>query len=49
LGININFSDPGMVKFDMIPYIDKIIDAIPEKITGVTSTPAADHLFAPLS
>jgi hypothetical protein len=46
LGINPNFSDPGMVKFDMVPYIDKIIDAFPEKITGVTSTPAADHLFA---
>jgi hypothetical protein len=35
-----------MVKFDMVPYIDKIIDAFPEKITGVTSIPAADHLFA---
>jgi hypothetical protein len=41
LGINIDFSDPGMVKFDMVPYIRKIIDAFPEKITGVTSTPAA--------
>jgi hypothetical protein len=46
LGINIDFSDPGMVKFDMVPYIDKIIDAFPEKITRVTSIPAADHLFA---
>jgi hypothetical protein len=41
-----NLSDPGMVKFDMVPYIDKVIDAFPEKITGVTSTPATDHLFA---
>jgi hypothetical protein len=24
----------------------KILDAFPEKITGVASTPAADHLFA---
>jgi hypothetical protein len=30
----------------MVPYIDKIIDAFPEKIMGVTSTPATDHLFA---
>jgi hypothetical protein len=30
----------------MVPYIDKIINALPEKITGVTSTTAADHLFA---
>jgi hypothetical protein len=35
-----------MVKFDMVPYIDKIIDAFPEKITGVTSILAADHLYA---
>ncbi len=46
LGINIDFSYPGRVKFDMVPCINKIIDAFPEKITGVTSTPAADHLFA---
>ncbi len=46
MGINIDFSDPGMVKFDMVPYISKTIDAFPEKIMGVTSTPAADHLFA---
>jgi hypothetical protein len=26
-------------------YIKKIIDAFPEKVTGVTSTLAADHLF----
>jgi hypothetical protein len=35
-----------MVKFDMVPYIEKNIDAFPEKIMGVTSTLAADHLFA---
>ncbi len=46
LGINIDFSDPGMVIFDMVPYIDKIIDVFSEKITGVTSILAADHLFA---
>jgi hypothetical protein len=48
LGIDINFSDPGMVKFDIVPYIDKIIDAFPEKIMGVTSTLAAEHLFCGL-
>jgi hypothetical protein len=46
LCINIDFSDPGMVKFDMVPYIKKIIDVFPEKIVGVVSTLAADHLFA---
>jgi hypothetical protein len=45
LGMNIDFSDPGSVTFDMIPYISKILTGFPEKITGVSSTPAADHLF----
>ena len=45
LGMNIDFSDPGSVAFDMIPYISKILTGFPEKITGVSSTPAADHLF----
>ncbi len=46
LGMNINFLDQGSAKFNMTPYITKIIDAFPEKITGVSSTPAADHHFA---
>ncbi len=29
----------------MTPYITKIIDAFPEKITGIAFSPAADHLF----
>jgi hypothetical protein len=46
LGMNIDFLDQGLVKFNMTPYITKINDAFPEKIMGVSSTPAADHLFA---
>ena len=45
LGMMIDFSDPGAVAFDMIPYINKILSAFPEKITGVTTSPAANHLF----
>jgi hypothetical protein len=45
LGMNVDFSNKGAVIFDMIPYIGKIFTAFPEKITGVSSTPAADHLF----
>jgi hypothetical protein len=45
LGMNINFSRFGNVSFDMIPYVTKIITEFPEKITGVASSPAADHLF----
>ncbi len=43
--MNIDFSDPGSATFDMIPDISKILTGFPEKITGVSSTPAADHLF----
>jgi hypothetical protein len=43
--MNIDFSEPGSVKFDMIPYISKILKGFPEIITGVSSTSAADHLF----
>ena len=45
LGMNLDFSTNGEVCIDMIPYIKKIIEAFPEKITGVQSTPAGDHLF----
>jgi hypothetical protein len=45
LGMNVDFSEPGSIRFDMIPYISKILTGFPEKITGVSSTPAADHLF----
>jgi hypothetical protein len=45
IGMTIDFSSPGSVAFDMIPYIKKIFSDFPEKITGVASTPAADHLF----
>jgi hypothetical protein len=45
LGMNIDFSSPGNVSFDMIPYIKKILQDFPENITGVASSPAADHHF----
>ena len=45
LGMTIDFSYNEAVTFDMIPYIKQIFTAFPEKITGVSSTPAPDHLF----
>jgi hypothetical protein len=45
LWMTVNFSSPGTVIFDMIPYITKIFAAFLEKIMGVFSTPVADHLF----
>ena len=31
LGMNINFSNPGSVAFNMIPNVTKVLDAFPEK------------------
>ena len=45
LGMNLDFSTAGTVNIDMIPYIKKVINAFPKKITGVQSTPAGDRLF----
>ena len=45
LGMNLDFSTSGEVKIDMKPYITKVISSFPEKITGVQTTPASDHLF----
>jgi len=45
LGMNLDFSTTGEVKIDMINYATKIIDAFPETIAGVQSTPASDRLF----
>ena len=45
LGMNVNFITPEVVTFNMIPYLNKIFKDFPEMITGVSSSPAADHLF----
>jgi hypothetical protein len=43
--MNIDFSTPGNISYDMILYLNKAITEFPENITGVASTLAADHLF----
>jgi hypothetical protein len=45
LGMNIDFSLKGTAKINMIPYIGKILAAILEKITGLSSSPAAYQFF----
>jgi hypothetical protein len=45
LGMNLDFSSAGALQIDMVPYIAKVVDAFPEMITGVQSTPAGDRLF----
>jgi hypothetical protein len=45
LGMNVYFATPSEVTFDMIPYLSKVLDDVPERIMVVSSTPAAAHLF----
>ena len=46
LGMKIDFSEKGKVKFSMPEYIDRMIEDTPDELLkGPASTPAADHLF----
>ena len=45
LGMKFDYSTPGQVEISMDKYIANVIDSFPEKITGVSATPATDKLF----
>jgi len=45
LGMDLDYSEPGVFKVSMIPYIDKIHEDFPEEITSGAPTPHADYLF----
>ena len=46
LGMTIDYSKKGKVKFGMKSYIDELINECPEDLKkGVCTTPAATHLF----
>jgi hypothetical protein len=45
LGMTIDFSIDGKVKFIMNDYVEVLIGEIPEEFTGHAATPAANHLF----
>ena len=46
LGMKIDFSQAGEVKFSMPQYIDGLVEEIPADLSsGVATTPAANHLF----
>ena len=45
LGIGLDFSNPGEFIVDMEDYLDEIITGLPDDMSGVATTPAADHLF----
>jgi hypothetical protein len=45
LGIDLNFSQPGIAQISMINYTKEVLDNFPKAITTSCATPAADHLF----
>ena len=45
LGMTIDFSEDGKVKFSMIDYVQKMLDSLPEDMGGESITPASNHLF----
>ena len=45
LGMGLDFSNPGEFIVDMEDYLDEIITGLPDDMSGVATTPAADHLF----
>ena len=45
LGMDLDYSEPGVFKVSMIPYIDKIFKDFPEEITSGAPTPQTDYLF----
>ena len=42
LGMHIDFSNPGKVKFTMIDYIDNMLDELPDAFKGTATTLAAN-------
>ena len=46
LGMTIDFSEKGKVKFIMNDYVENLIDEIPEEMSGTAATPASNHLFS---
>jgi hypothetical protein len=45
LGMTLDYSEPGVVKINMVDYVKKIIDEMAENMHGTATSPAADHLF----
>jgi len=45
LGMCIDYTEKGKVKIAMYDYIDKILAELPSDMNGVSTTPAAFHLF----
>jgi hypothetical protein len=45
LGMTIDFSEDGKVKFTMFDYIENLLEGAPDDMDGTAVTPAGVHLF----
>ena len=45
LGMDLNYSETGVVNFLMIKFLQKVLDKFPQELRGTSATPAADHLY----
>jgi hypothetical protein len=45
LGMDLNFSQPGIAQISMINYTKKVLEDFPKAVTTSCATPAANHLF----
>ena len=45
VGMTLDFSQSGEVRFSMFDYLEEIIQNLPESLRGEAQTPASDHLF----
>jgi hypothetical protein len=45
LGITIDYSEIGKVKFTMYDYLEDILSEMPDDMNSTAPTPASDHMF----
>eukprot|EP00804_Cyclotella_cryptica_P028413 CCRYP_014199-RC/>CCRYP_014199-RC protein AED:0.39 eAED:0.39 QI:0/-1/0/1/-1/1/1/0/426 len=45
LGMNLDFTEPGVLQVDMSHYVKEILDGFCEEVTKTSATPHSDNLF----
>ena len=45
LGLTLNYTTPGMLKVEMMGYVDGVLEEVPQDLMGTANTPAASCLF----
>ncbi len=45
LGMTLDYSEPGYVKLNMVDYVNKVLEEMPDNMDGTATSPAAEYLF----